>query len=173
MASSSRRLLLLALLIGLLGVFWPQIEEAFFHSCPFLFNRNAADDVAPIVAAADLPVFTVATLGAFDGTDDAKPIYMAVGGKVLDVTSGERFYKKGNGYHQFAGKACTRALTIASLEAKDMSDDISDFTPEQLAELEKTLAFYHGKYPVVGTMDYAFEIPSTSDSDNSAASPAP
>ena len=34
---------------------------------------------------------------------------VAIGGKVVDVTTGEKFYGVGKTYNQFAGRACTRA----------------------------------------------------------------
>ncbi|OQR86937.1 hypothetical protein ACHHYP_09723 [Achlya hypogyna] len=159
MAKSSRYLLALAVVIGILGVFWPQLEEAFFHSCPFIFNRAGSNSDSATSSSAGLPKFSKEMLAAFDGSDEAKPIFLAVGGKVLDVTSGKKFYEKGAGYNIFAGTACTRALTIASLEQKDLTDDIANFTPEQVQELHKTLAFYYDKYPVVGVMDYEFTLP--------------
>ncbi|OQS04299.1 hypothetical protein THRCLA_03449 [Thraustotheca clavata] len=165
MAKTSRYLLVLAVIIGVLGVFWPQIEEAFFQSCPFLFRREIAMKNEPIVPNIEnLPIFTREQLKEYDGSDESKPIYLAVGGKVVDATLGSKFYKKGATYSMFAGQACTRALTISSLDPKDLSDDIADFTLENRKELHETLAFYYDKYPIVGVMDYEFIVPPIDES---------
>ncbi|ETV82050.1 hypothetical protein H257_05569 [Aphanomyces astaci] len=159
--AKSRWFLGLAVVIGILGVFWPQIEEILFKSCPITFMglrepkpRSASSKLDPThdVSLAQLPLFTVEELQQYDGSDESRPIYMAVGGIVLDVTSGGKFYKKGAEYNQFAGQACTRALALASLDVKDINDITSDFTPAQQKDLDETLTFYHGKYPKVGVL---------------------
>ncbi|KAF0695948.1 Aste57867_13255 [Aphanomyces stellatus] len=146
----------LAVIIGLIGVFWPQIEELIFQKCPVTFfglrepRTGGTTDVGEDYLT---KVFSLHELNQFDGSDPAQPIYLAVGGIVLDVSSGRKFYEKGAGYSQFAGQACTRALVIASLEKKDISDDTADFTPAQEKEMEETLKFYYGKYPKVGVLE--------------------
>ncbi|ETW02780.1 hypothetical protein H310_05271 [Aphanomyces invadans] len=159
--AKSRWFLGLAVFIGLLAAFWPQIEEVLFKGCPITFmglrapsqaTKKPAFDVTKDIGLAHLPAFTIEELKQYDGTDESRPIYMAVGGVVLDVTSGSKFYQKGAEYNQFAGQACTRALALASLDVKDINDDVSDFTPAQEKELEATLSFYQGKYPKVGVL---------------------
>ena len=75
-----------------------------------------------------LPQFSATDLRAFDGSDDSKPIYMAVDGKVYDVSSGREFYKKGGVYHYLAGKDSTADL-------KPVGTDIIT-----------------NKYPIIGTL---------------------
>ena len=57
-----------------------------------------------------LKTFTVSSLKEFNGTDPNKPIYMAVEGKVYDVTSGKKFYQTDGDYHYLAGKDSTDDL---------------------------------------------------------------
>ncbi|RHY31930.1 hypothetical protein DYB32_003037 [Aphanomyces invadans] len=102
---------------------------------PSQATKKPAFDVTKDIGLAHLPAFTIEELKQYDGTDESRPIYMAVGGVVLDVTSGSKFYQKGAEYNQFAGQ--------------DINDDVSDFTPAQEKELEATLSFYQGKYPKV------------------------
>ena len=49
-------------------------------------------------------------LKEYDGSDPSKPIYLAIRGRVYDVTVGKDFYEPGGPYHLFAGKDCSRAL---------------------------------------------------------------
>ncbi|KAH9128508.1 hypothetical protein AeMF1_001347 [Aphanomyces euteiches] len=157
--AKSRTFLIVAVVAGLLAVFWPQIEEYVLTQCPIPYfgsrqaaeYRTSGDNHATNDDnnGAQLRVFTLDELKKYDGTDDSLPIYISIGGYVLDVTSGKKFYANGAQYHQFAGQACTRALAIGSLDLKDITDDTSDFTPEQIKEMDTTLEFYFGKYPKV------------------------
>ena len=49
-------------------------------------------------------VFTSLELKQFDGSDENKPIYLAMLGRVFDVTKGSRHYGPGGGYSFFSGK---------------------------------------------------------------------
>jgi hypothetical protein len=73
-------------------------------------------------------------------------------GDVFDVKEkGAQFYAKGSGYNMFAGKDSTRALSLGSMEEKDLySADISDFTEAQLRAVKEQHDFYLGKYTLVG-----------------------
>ena len=49
-------------------------------------------------------------------------------------------------YNVFAGRDSTRALTMGSLDPKDVaSTDISDFTPAQLEAAEEQRKFYEAR----------------------------
>lgn len=47
---------------------------------------------------------TLEELRAFDGRDPTKPLYVAVRGKVYDVTRGKQFYGPGQAYSCFTGR---------------------------------------------------------------------
>ncbi|DAZ94463.1 TPA: hypothetical protein N0F65_003499 [Lagenidium giganteum] len=152
--------------IALIGVIvslaWPLIEDKLIvkgAGCPWPFSmfhtpspKAASTGATAIPADSDLPPYTLEQLRAHDGSDPDKPILLAIGGKVLDVTKGKKFYGPGATYHQFAGRACTRALTLSSLDLEDINDDTSDFDDSQKQELEETKAFYYEKYPIVGVL---------------------
>merc|ERR1712137_1347459 len=144
-----------ALVVAIVALAWPQIEQHLIengYSCPYPFSMLLSGKGAEKEAAAEaegLPTFTPDQLRLYDGSDEEKPILLAVGGKVLDVTSGGKFYAKGKTYNQFAGKACTRALALGSLKKEDISDDVSDFDEKQTKELIETKEFYYEKYPIV------------------------
>jgi predicted heme/steroid binding protein len=130
----------LALVVAALALGWPLIEQqlrAQGGACPWPFSllkpfMPAIEDVpvsaesaaASAALAADsaagdkLRVFTLEELKKYDGSDAELPILLAIGGKVVDVSSGAKFYAPGKMYSQFAGTACTRALTLGSLDKK-------------------------------------------------------
>ncbi|KAG7400620.1 hypothetical protein PHYBOEH_004887 [Phytophthora boehmeriae] len=147
-----------ALVVAIVALAWPQIEQqllAHGYGCPYPFSLLSTGDGAEKEQAAeakDLPTYTLEQLSKYDGSEEDLPILLAVGGKVLDVTTGAKFYAKGKAYNQFAGTACTRALALGSLKKEDISDDTADFNEKKLKELAETKEFYYEKYPIVGVL---------------------
>ncbi|KAJ3009721.1 hypothetical protein HKX48_007775 [Thoreauomyces humboldtii] len=72
---------------------------------------------APII----LRNFTMKELLAFDGRDSS-PIYMAVMGRVYDVSRGRDFYGPGGPYENFAGRDASRGLSKQSFDEDMLSD---------------------------------------------------
>jgi membrane-associated progesterone receptor component len=100
-----------------------------------------------------LPAFTEADIKSYDGSTTDKPIYVAVGGFVFDVTEkGEAYYGLGGAYHAFAGRACTRGVVLPSLKPEDVNDDCEDFDSDQLAKKTEWIKFFRAKYPTVGKL---------------------
>jgi membrane-associated progesterone receptor component len=98
---------------------------------------------APIV----FQTFTPRTLLRFNGEKSTlNPnglVYLAVKGKVHDVTAGRNFYGPGGPYENFAGRDATRGLACQSFDeemlTKDLDgplDDCSDLDAEQLENLQ-------------------------------------
>ena len=56
-----------------------------------------------------LKEFTADELAQYDGSDLSKPIYLAINGKVFDVSAGPKYYGKGGSYGYFSGKDASRA----------------------------------------------------------------
>ncbi|KAL5008536.1 hypothetical protein ScPMuIL_014117 [Solemya velum] len=103
-------------------------------------------------------IFTDDQIAEYDGTDDSKPLLMAVRGVVFDVSKGKEFYGKGSGYHMLAGKDCTRAIAMWSLEKKDCTHNLDGLSDDTLKSLDEVyLGTYKKKYPIVGYMDYLLE----------------
>ncbi|RLN91064.1 hypothetical protein BBJ28_00019695, partial [Nothophytophthora sp. Chile5] len=123
---------------------WPQIEQQLAehgYGCPYPFSllitgKGAENELA--AEAEGLPTYTldqlrmcvcspcveVKTIELSRTQGDSNEWHCRFIGcelQVLDVTSGARFYAKGKAYNQFAGTACTRALTLGSLK-KDVRD---------------------------------------------------
>ncbi|XP_059377157.1 neudesin [Carassius carassius] len=124
-----------------------------------------------------LRLFTEEELQRYDGTEDGKPIYMAIKGvwKRLDIVyiitfsspfcagvsylcgnpvvflSFSEFYRKGAAYNALVGKDSTRAVAKMSLEPADLTHDTTGLTESQLQSLEQIFkGTYKAKYPIVG-----------------------
>lgn len=108
--------------------------------------------------------FTPRTLLKFNGlpnpplNPDGK-VYLAVKGKVHDVTAGRNFYGPGGPYENFAGRDATRGLACQSFDedmlTKDLDgplDDCKDLGPEQLENLQGWVERFNEKYLVVGKL---------------------
>ncbi|KIW53040.1 hypothetical protein, variant [Exophiala xenobiotica] len=109
---------------------------------------------APIV----FQTYTPRTLLKNNGKDSA-PVYLAVRGKVYDVTSGRNFYGPGGPYENFAGRDATRGLACQSFDedmlTKDLDgplDPCDDLPPEQLENLKGWIERFDEKYLVVGKL---------------------
>lgn len=62
---------------------------------------------------------TDAELRAFDGSDPEKPLYVAIQGRIFDVSSGRNFYGPGGHYGHFAGRDATRAWVTECWDEED------------------------------------------------------
>ncbi|XP_028994625.1 neudesin isoform X1 [Betta splendens] len=111
-----------------------------------------SDDVRLKQAAAEpVRLFTEEELRRHDGTEEGRPIYMAVKGVVFDVTRGQEFYGKDAPYNALVGKDSTRAVAKMSLDPEDLTSDTSGLTEEQLKSLDSIFeGTYKKKYPIVG-----------------------
>lgn len=78
-------------------------------------------------------------LKAYDGSDPAKPIYLAINGTIYDVSNGRNFYGPGGSYHFFAGADASRSF-ITSCFQEDITPDIRNvelmFMPKSTAEID-------------------------------------
>uniref|UniRef100_A0ACD5Z595 Uncharacterized protein n=1 Tax=Avena sativa TaxID=4498 RepID=A0ACD5Z595_AVESA len=95
---------------------------------------------------------TAAQLRAYDGSDPSKPIYVAIRGKVYDVSAGRGFYGPGGDYALFAGREASRALAKMSKESGDVSGDLSGLTEKELGVLADWETKFQAKYPVVARL---------------------
>lgn len=102
--------------------------------------------------------FTPRTLLPFNGQDNA-PVYLAVRGRVFDVTSGRQFYGPGGPYSNFAGRDASRGLAFGSFDedmlTKDLDgplDTLEDLDGEQKDALRGWEERFEEKYLVVGKL---------------------
>ena len=90
---------------------------------------------APVV----FQTFTPRTLLKNNG-QGSSPVYLAVKGKVYDVTPGRNFYGPGGPYENFAGRDATRGLACQSFDedmlTKDLDGPLDDCTDLGKDEIE-------------------------------------
>lgn len=94
--------------------------------------------------------FTAEQLKQYDGSDPSKPIYVALKGRVFDVTTGNNFYGPGGPYAMFAGKDASRALAKMSKLEEDISPSLHGLSDKELEVLADWDTKFQAKYPVIG-----------------------
>ncbi|KUI61529.1 Damage response protein 1 [Cytospora mali] len=102
--------------------------------------------------------FTPRTLLPFNGENGA-PVYLAVRGRVFDVTSGRNFYGPGGPYENFAGRDASRGLACGSFDedmlTKDLDgplDKLEGLGRDEMEALQGWEERFLGKYLVVGKL---------------------
>lgn len=102
--------------------------------------------------------FNPHTLRPFNG-EDGMPVYLAVRGRVFDVTSGRNFYGPGGPYENFAGRDASRGLACGSFDesmlTKDLDgplDTLSDLGRDEMEALQGWEERFDSKYLVVGKL---------------------
>ncbi|KAL6718919.1 Dihydrodipicolinate synthase [Lecanora helva] len=102
--------------------------------------------------------FTPPTLKPYNGENNM-PVYLAVRGKVFDVTSGKNFYGPGGPYENFAGRDATRGLACGSFDeemlTKDLNgplDDLKGLGSTEMEALQGWEERFNDKYFVVGSL---------------------
>ena len=68
-------------------------------------------------------IFTPPTLLPYNGTD-RQEVYLAVRGRVFDVTPGRNFYGPGGPYANFAGRDASRGLACGSFDEDMLTEDL-------------------------------------------------
>jgi len=123
---------------------------------------------APAVLAKEPPAtvfrtFTPRSLLPFNGEDGA-PVYLAVRGRVFDVSSGRNFYGPGGPYANFAGRDASRGLAFHNFDeemlTKDLDgplDPLTDLGPDELESVRGWEERFESKYLVVGRLVAAGE----------------
>lgn len=92
-------------------------------------------------------------LALYDGSDETKPIYLAINGTIFDVSAGRNTYGPGGSYSVFAGRDATRAFVTGCfledrtsdlrgaeeiyLAVEDLEEDLSSGERKKRAEKER------------------------------------
>lgn len=98
------------------------------------------------------------TLLPFNG-EEGRPVYLAVCGRVFDVSPGRNFYGPGGPYSNFAGRDASRGLACGSFDedmlTKDLNaplDKLEGLDEEQMDALRGWEERFLEKYNVVGKL---------------------
>ena len=118
---------------------------------PAVAPSTPGDDASPPAAP---PVFSTEELSAYVGKPKGTPIYIAILGDVFDVTSGQRFYGKGQGYEHFAGRDASRAYATGDSTGEGLTDDVAGLPLDDLKAISGWHDFYvqHENYTFVGVV---------------------
>ena len=95
---------------------------------------------------------TAQELIQYNGSDPSKPIYVAVKGRIFDVSAGKSFYGPGGPYAMFAGKDASRALAKMSKSDEDISPSLHGLSDKELSVLHDWEKKFEAKYTVVGRL---------------------
>ncbi|XP_054798211.1 probable steroid-binding protein 3 [Prosopis cineraria] len=93
-------------------------------------------------------------LSQYNGSDPSKPIYVAVKGRVFDVSAGKSFYGPGGPYAMFAGKDASRALAKMSKNDEDVLPSLDGLSEKEIGVLNDWEKKFEAKYPVVGRVSF-------------------
>ena len=123
---------------------------------PILMGR---EEPLPLADASLGLALTLDELAEFDGRDlpdstEMAPLFLAIHGRIYDVTAGGPFYGPGRSYHKLVGKDATRAFCTGCLEPACLISSTRGLTPKQLKEADRWIELYehHDKYKLVGTV---------------------
>mmetsp|Transcript_27160 Transcript_27160/g.59357 ORF Transcript_27160/g.59357 Transcript_27160/m.59357 type:complete len:255 (+) Transcript_27160:174-938(+) len=95
------------------------------------------EELLPITEPDDsTPTFTLKELAFYDGINEPlAPLYLAIRGRVYDVSAGKAFYGPGRSYHPFLGKDATRAYGTGCLRPECLIASTTGLTLRQLKEV--------------------------------------
>ena len=114
-------------------------------------------------------VFSAASLREHDGTDPDKPLLLCVLGEVFDVSSGAKFYGKGEGYNIFLGQDASRSFHTGDWQ--NVRADVADLNVMAISEVVGWRNFYrrHKTYRRIGVMHGLYFNPDGSPTEMLAA----
>lgn len=101
--------------------------------------------------------FTPQSLAKYNGKDDPK-VFLAVRGRVFDVSNGATFYGPGGPYENFAGRDASRGLALNSFDPTVLTpldqpiDDLEGLNASELESLDGWEEHFENKYRIVGTL---------------------
>lgn len=114
--------------------------------------------IPPPPPATVFKTFTPPTLLPYSGQNNM-PVYLAVRGRIFDVSSGRNFYGPGGPYQNFAGRDASRGLACGSFDedmlTKDLEgplDKLEGLGEEEMDALRGWEERFEEKYLVVGRL---------------------
>uniref|UniRef100_A0A7S2WGT6 Cytochrome b5 heme-binding domain-containing protein n=1 Tax=Mucochytrium quahogii TaxID=96639 RepID=A0A7S2WGT6_9STRA len=96
---------------------------------------------------------TAEELAEFDGTDGG-PIYLAIMGRIYDVSEGKEYYGVGRSYHHFVGKDATRAFCTGCKKPECLISSLTGLDEYLKSEARRWLELFelHDKYKFIGVL---------------------
>lgn len=118
------------------------------------FDNGVVVDLPELQAANGAPIVDPSADGPGGEAATAAPLWLAVRGRVYDVTRGANFYGPGAPYHKFVGKDATRAFGTGCTEPDCLIASLAGLDEHQLREADRWVEYYalHDKYAFVGTL---------------------
>ena len=102
--------------------------------------------------------YTPPELLPFNG-EEGRPVYLAIRGRVFDVSAGRNFYGPGGPYENFAGRDASRGLACGSFDeemlTKDLHgplDTLDGLGEDEMDSLRGWEERFEEKYLVVGKL---------------------
>jgi predicted heme/steroid binding protein len=96
-------------------------------------------------------LFTKDELKLYNGIDKPQ-LYLAILGKVFDVSTGASHYGNGATYNFFIGRDASRSFVTGKFDVNDVSDQVADLTAEELRSVNHWVQFYNKDYKRVGKL---------------------
>ena len=140
---------------------------------PVLMGR---EEPLPLADASLGLALTPDELAEFDGrplgdSGEKARLFLAVQGRIYDVTAGWSFYGPGSKYHKLVGKDATRAFCTGCLDPACLISNVEGLTSTQLQEAQRWIELYehHDKYKLVGAVRQPSVAELADDSDEDTA----
>ncbi|KAI1273778.1 cytochrome b5-like heme/steroid binding domain-containing protein [Xylaria sp. FL0933] len=102
-------------------------------------------------------LITLEELAQADGSEGRKA-YVAIKGKVYDVTGNKMYTKPDGNYSVFAGKDASRALAKTSTNPEDVSPEWRDLSEKEQGILNDWITFFSKRYNIVGVVKDATNL---------------
>ncbi|EQL02658.1 hypothetical protein G6O67_006347 [Ophiocordyceps sinensis] len=130
--------------------------------------RPASSAYSALLPPAPPPIVfkthTPRTLLPYDGNGPGGAVYLAVRGRVFDVTRGRNFYGPGGPYANFAGRDASRGLACGSFDEDMLTEDLDGpldalqgLGDDEMEALRGWEERFTEKYDVVGRLVSAAE----------------
>ncbi len=120
---------------------------------------EGVDDDAAAAVAAEQTGGAAAAKADNAARADGSPIYLAILGRVYDVTAGDAFYgPDAGGYSGFAGRDGSRAFVTGEFNAEGLVEQIDDLSDQQVNDVFQWNDFYtnQDKYHYLGKVEGLF-----------------
>ncbi|XP_023579178.1 neuferricin [Octodon degus] len=118
-------------------------------------------------SSAGFRLFIPEELSRYRGGPGDPGLYLALLGRVYDVSSGRRHYEPGAHYSSFAGRDASRAFVTGDYSEAGLVDDVTNLSFSEILTLQNWLSFYEKNYVFVvlglmGVLDEYSTVPAHS-----------